>query len=511
MAVQIRSKRKKNFKSKEAMQFEDQATPSLTLEAEKPEYEPSLNVRRSSRKPKLKKISDDVEEDIPLDIKIKQEPLDEDELTPTVYMSETPVFYTGPGEDAASFVDPNPGTGARRETRKSFQSYLETLGYNRDFSKIPEQSEPRRRRGKGKRDQINFKTESEETFSQSWPLANKDSSLSQETSSKVRTSSRTPRPRKTFSLLEEDKHLPANRRDLDTTHVHLDIQKQGTKKGKEKISALAGETGKDPECRRSTPNLVAQPTSTPLGKNDVDEADVMSDGMDGTPTRTSGRIRIPKRQFSLLEDESQSDTKREKLISPEHNDSSDAKKKKQKESITSSEIPVTTQSSAVVKRPNTKKGKKKKEQSGDTLDSGPGKVTKIIEDINIKREVDTTESSQSETEKKTVVKKGRERIEKIVESLFLAKQSDLVPTQEEVPKAKTSSQKKGVKRKRESTGNEGAKKNVKGSVAKKVKKNTEKEHIVLKLHIPHGNDKDKTKDEKHHHKHHHKHKKAKER
>ena len=515
MAVQIRSKRKKSFKSKEAMQFDDPATPTLSLTVEKPEYESSLNVRRSSRKPKPKKLNEDFEEDIPLDVKIKQEPLDEDELTPTVYMSETPVFYTEPSENATSFA--NSGAAVRRETRKSFQSYLETLGYNRDFSKIPEQelqSEPQQRSRKGKREQINLKTESEENFSQLWPLQNKESS-SQETynsSSKVRASSRTPRPRKTFTLLEEEVNLPANRSGLDSvasTDVQLDTQKQGTRKGKART--LASKKGKTPEHHQTTPTSIAQPTSTPLGKNDVDEPDVMSDETDGTPTRTSGRVRVPKRQFSLLEDESQSDTKREKLTSPEHITSSDVKKQKQKENITSSESPVIPKSSLVVKRSNNKKGKK----SGNTVDSCRGKVTKIIEDINIKREVDTTESSQSETEKKTVVKKGRERIEKIVESLFLAKQSDLVPTQEEIPKGKTSSQKKGVKRKRESSGNEKTKQNGKGTAAKKVKKNidTEKEHIVLKLHIPHGKDKDKTKDEKHHkhHHHHHKHKKAKER
>ncbi len=514
MAVQIRSKRKKNFKSSEGMQFDDPATPTLSREVEKTEYESSLNVRRSSRKPKPKKLSDDFEEDIPLNIKIKQEPLDEDELTPTVYMSETPVFDTGLVDDTTSFV--SPGAGVRRETRKSFQSYLEKLGYNTDFSKISEQeqqsqSEHRQRPGKGKRDQIDLKTEPEENFTQSWPLPNEKSSLSEQidTLSKVRASSRTPRPKKTFGLLEEEIDMPVSRSGLgsvDPTNIHLDIEKQGTKKAKARMSAPASENVKTSECRRSTSTSKAQPKSTPLGKNEVDVPDGISDEMDATPTRTSGRVRVPKRQFSLLEDESQSDAKREKLMLPEHITSSEVKKGKQKESLTPSENRVTVEPSVVGKRSNVKKIKKKKEQCGNSLDSCPGKVKKIIEDINIKREVDETESSQSETEKKTVVKKGRERIEKIVESLLLAKQSDLVPTQEKIPEEKASSQKKGVKRKRESTNNEGTKKKETG--AKKAKKNTEKEHIVLKLQIPHG--KDKTKDEKHHHKHHHKHKKAKE-
>lgn len=521
MAVQIRSKRKKNFRSSEAMQFDDPATPTLSREVEKPDDESSLNVRRSSRKPKPKKLTDDFEEDIPLDIKIKQEPLDEDELTPTVYMSEAPVFDTEHVDGTTSFVI-NPGARLRRETRKSFQNYLETLGYNRDFSKISEQeqdSEPQQRSGKssGKRvSQVNLKTESEDNFTQSWPLPNETYSLSEQTdaSSKVRSSSRTPRPKKIFSLLEEEINMSASRSGLDSvdpTDVHLDIQKQATKKDKSRKYTSGSEKVRISVRCRSTPTSNTQPTSTPLGKNEVDEPNVMSDEMDGTPTRTSGRVRVPKRQFSLLEDEAQSDAKREKLMSPEHIASSEVKKGKRTDSIIPSEDQVTAQSSVVVKRSNGKKGKKKKEQKGNTLDSCPGKVMKIIEDINIKREVDTTESSQSETEKKTVVKKGRERIENIVKSLLLAKQSDLVSTQEEIPEEQTSSQKKGVKRKRESTGNEGTKKNGKGMETKKVKKNPENEHIVLKLHISHGKDKDKTKDEKHHHKHHHhKHKKTKE-
>ena len=531
MAVQIRSKRKKNFKSNEGMQLDDAMTPTLIHGVEKPIDELSLNVRRSSRRPKPKKISDDFEEDIPLNIKIKQEPLDEDEITPTVYMSETPVFDTGPVMDARSFVDTSPGV--RRETRKSFQTYLETLGYNRDFSKITEQeqqTEPWQRFEKlsGKKGRANLKTQLHDSVdTQSWPIPSDESSFTEQTnaSSKIRASSRTPRPKKTFSLLEEGvKHTNTAEHEIghgnpDTTDVQLESQKRV--KDRKPVSSI--EKPKTSDHRRHKQSLLAQPSSTPLGTNEVGEPRNMSDEIDGTPTRTSGRVRVPKRQFSLLEDESNIDTKREKLASPEPVSNSDVKKGKLKQSITPSDIQVkeSERSSMVVKRSNLRKGMKNKKLGSNNRDSCPRKVKKIIEDINIKREVDAAESSQSETEKKTVVKKGRERIEKIVESLLLAKQSDLGSTQEQKPQAsqehkpeeKKSNPKKGVKRKRESTDNEGAKKNEKGSVAKKAKKNTEKEHIVLKLHIPHGKNKEKTKDQKYHnkhHHHHHKHRKTKE-
>ena len=502
MAVQIRSKRKKNFKSNEALKIDDTATPSLRRAVEKPDEEAILNVRRSSRKPKPKKLNEDFEETIPLDLKIKQEPLDEDEMTPTVFMSETPVFDTGLVENKASFV--NPTGNARRETRKSFQNYLETLGYNSDFSKISEQeqlSEALQRSGKssGKKGRVNLKTESEGQSVQSWTLPHEESPLleGKVTPFKVRASSRTPRPKKIFSLLEEETNMVESTSGIGS--VDSNVQKKTTKKSNERKLLSGCDKAKD------IPSLKLQPTSAPLGKNEIDEH--VSDEMDSTPTRVSGRIRVPKRQFSLLEDEAESRTKREKVMSPEHDRSPEIRKEKQKCNITPGEGQVADVSPLAIKRSSARKGKKTKEQ---TADSCPGKVKKIIHDINIKREVDKTESSQSETEKKTVVKKGRERIEKIVESLLLAKQSDLVPAPEAVPEEK--SQKKGVKRKRESVGNEGAKK---GKVigAKKIKKNDEKEHIVLKLHIPHGKEKDKSKkDEKHHHKHHHhKHKKTKER
>lgn len=516
MAVQIRSKRKKNFKSNEAMQFDDPATPSLSRAVEKPDDESCLNIRRSSRKPKPKKLSEDFEEPIPLDLKIKQEPLDEDEMTPTVYMSETPVFDTGIVENTASFV--SPAGGARRETRKSFQSYLETLGYNSDFSKISEQeqlSESLQRSGKssGKKCRVNLKTESEGHFAQPWALPNEESSLLEQktTSSKVRASARTPRLKKTFSLLEEELNMAESTSGISNVDAfELNVQKKNTKKVKERKSLCGGDNAMTSEQYKNRPTSKPQPTLAPLGKNETDEP--ASDEMDSTPTRMSGRVRVPKRQFSLLEDESQSHTKREKVMSPEHDPSSEIVKAKQKHSVTPGEGQVADASPLVVKRSSVRRGKKKKEQAENSVDSCPGKVKKIIDDINIKREVDITESRQSETVKKTVAKKGRERIEKIVESLLLAKQSDLVSTPEPVPEEKSTSQKKGVKRKRESTDNEGTKKG-KGTGAKKMKKNNEKGHIVLKLHIPHGKDKDKTKkDEKHHHKHHHhKHKKAKER
>ena len=515
MAVQIRSKRKKNFKSNEAMQFDDPATPSLSRADEKPDDESSLNIRRSSRKPKPKKLSEDFEETIPLDLKIKQEPLDEDEMTPTVYMSETPVFDTGIVENTASFV--SPAGGARRETRKSFQSYLETLGYNSDFSKISEQerlAESLQRSGKssGKKCQMNLKTESEGHIAQPWALPREESSLLEQktTSSTVRASSRTPRPKKTFSLLEEKMNMAESTSGIGCVDpFELTVQKKDTKKVKERKSLSGGDKAMTSEQYKNRPTSKPQPILPPVGKDEMLEP--ASDEMDSTPTRMSGRVRVPKRQFSLLEDESQSRTKREKVMSPDNVPFSEIIKAKQKHSVTPSEGQVTDASPLVVKRASVRRGKKKKEQVENTVDSCPGKVKKIIEDINIKREVDIAESSQSETEKKTVVKKGRDRIEKIVESLLLAKQSDLVTTAEPLPEEKTTDQKKGVKRKRENTGNEGAKKG-KGIGAKKMKKNNEKEHIVLKLHIPHGKDKDRTKkDEKHHHKHHHKHKKAKER
>ncbi|XP_028404444.1 HMG box-containing protein 4-like isoform X2 [Dendronephthya gigantea] len=515
MAVQIRSKRKKNFKSNEGMQFEQ--TASLSREVKKDEQS-SLNVRRSSRKPKPKKLSDDFEEDMVLGINIKQEPLDEDESTPTVYMTETPVFDTGPDPEEASFVSTLGNTGVRRETRKSFQNYLETLGYNRDFSKISAEEQQhlewQARKNSGRKNRVNVKSESRENIDQSKPQANKELSDSpSNASSIIQASSRTTRPKKTFGLSSKQiVSTPPSRSGFsnELKDVGADDSAGSAKRGKTKVSG--NERSKSAEQRRSRTRAKEQSTSTPLSTNEVEVSDVMSDEIDGTPTRTSGRIRIPKRQFSLLEDESQSDAKRQK-ITPDHIPVEE-KKRKQKESITPKDDQTAkAKPSLVVKRSNVKKGKKKHEPNKKMSDSCPGKVKKIIEDINIKREVDTSKSSQSETEKKTVVKKGRERIEKIVETLLLAKQSDLATSSKEKhPEEKIPSQKKGVKRKREST--EGTKKNNgKKDGLKKAKKNTEEEHIVLKLHIPHEKDKDKTKKgaEKLHHKHHHhhKHKKSK--
>ena len=514
MAVQIRSKRKKNFKSNEGMQFEQPTNLSRAVEKDE---QSSLSVRRSSRKPKPKKLCDDFEEDM-VGINIKQEPLDDDELTPTVYMTETPVFDSGPDRDEASFVDtPSGHAGVRRETRKSFQNYLETLGYNRDFSKISAEEQQhfewQARKNSGRKNRVNMKIESRENIDQSRPKVNKELSEQINASSKIHGSSRTTRPKKTFGLpSKQTVSAPGTRSGLDNElkDVGADACTTSTKKGKIRIWVPGNEKTKNMEQRQSRTRPKEQSTSTPLSTNEVEVSDVVSEETDGTPTRTSGRIRVPKRQFSLLEDELKCDAKRQK-ITPD-NIPSEEKKGKQKESILLNDDQAKDKSLLVVKRSNVKKGKKKHEPNKKISDSCPGKVKKIIEDINIKREVDTSKSSQSETEKKTVVKKGRERIEKIVETLLLAKQSDLASSKEKHPKEKMPSQKKSVKRKREST--EGTKKNDgKKDEIKKAKKNTEKEHIVLKLHIPHEKDKDNTKNatEKHHHKHHHhhKHKKSK--
>ena len=507
MAVQIRSKRKKNFKSNEGMQFDAPTTPASSGRRVDKGYESNLNVRRSSRKPKPKKIDNDFEDDVPTEIKIKQEPVDEDEdnNTPTVYMTETPVFDIFPDNATASFVSP-PSAGVRRETRKSFQSYLETLGYNSDFSKISAQEQQaetwkKSRKSPGRKPSSSVKTEPDENFT--LLSSNDQTSGKTNTVPKVRASSRTPKPRKTFSLLEEGEtsEQPSSIIGLgsvEPTDMHLDAQSKSSRKIELRKSASGSEKVK-------TSTMQPKPSSA-LGKNEVDQPDVMSDETDGTPTRTSRRVRVPKRQFSLLEDEMQSDVKRQKVMSPEHITSPEVKKGKQKENTiiaTPSENKVAAQSLIVVKRSNVKQKqrKKKKEQNGNTLDPCPRKVKKIIEDIHIKREVDTTQSSQLETEKKTVAKKGRERIEKIVQSLKLAKQSDEVSTQQD---DKTPTHQQGVKRKRES--NEETKKSGKG--VKKAKTEPEKDHIVLKLSIPHGKNKGKAKhvEKHHHHKHHHHHK-----
>lgn len=496
MAVQIRSKRKKNFKSNATMQLDDLANPSR-WQSQGNKNESSFNIRRSSRAPKPKKLDDDFEKDIPVDIKIKQEPLDEEELPPTVYMSETPMFDTGPVE--ATF--PSSKQGVRRETRKSFQSYLETLGYNTDFSKISEeeaQHDAWQKSGKGQRRHTKLRTEADGKFPHPCPPPNEKSNLT-DAPSNVRASSRTPKPRKRFNVLEKESNNLANQSipDINQTGIDSKTKKQVKRKSK----------GKDPSpkeniqtSRHNQNTSKVLPTSTPLHKNEVNKATVMSPEMDGTPTRMSGRVRVPKRQFTLLEDETQR-AKKAKLMSPEHVASFDDKKGRRRESNDDQDMPKTS---------HIKKEKQNKDQCEKKVDACPGKVKKIIQDINIKREVDLTKNSQSETEKKTVVKKGRERIEKIVESLLLAKQSDVGSSSD---KGQLPGQKKGVKRKRDCTSNEPSKKKLNVTGKKKMTKSSEKEHIVLKLQIPHvkEKDKEKAKGEKHQHKHHHhKHKKAKE-
>lgn len=489
MAAHIRSKRKKNFTANETPQINERVTPSPNANIGFADEKTSgLNIRRSSRKPKPKKLHDEFEpggisrHKTTKGMNVKEEPPeDDDELPPTVFTTETPVFETKQCEEATPFVP----AGLRRETRKSFQSYLEKLGYNTDFSKINEHkeliAEKRRRSKNSSNDRVKISTDDDKLQSQS--VSTKDLLFPEEdkTTTNVRTSSRPSKPRKTFDLLYKKDTKSSG----DTTaDVNIESTSRNSKKNKLKTN-LPSNTKNNLQK-----NSMSEKQSIVLPSKDSEK---LSDENGLVTKRVSGRVRVPKRKFSLLEDKSQVESKQQKVGSAV----SELKEHKSKENVDST-VDNKNRSSIFAEQSNAKKAKKIIDSSDKMpFNSCPRKVKKIIDDINIKRKVDTPKSV-NESEKKTGCKKGRERIEKIVESLLLAKQTDSESTQDDT--AVVDKPKGTKKRKRESSQEE----KIKEGGGKKLKTDKE-DHIVVKLHIPQG------KNQSHkHHKHHHKHKKNKE-
>ena len=508
MSTQVRDRRKKTFKMKEGREVEQSST-GTDGNVGKQEETPTLNIRRSSRKPKPRKYDDDDDDDYVSTGQETTEKASESGDVDASIKSDEPEMAESSGI--------LPGSGVKRETRKTYQNYLETLGYHTDFSKISS-PEPVKQSVKGKvgSEQSNIakhsKSEEKIITKQLFPT-----NLISDPSTRIRTSSRTPKPKKTFALLEDDS--TTHTKDSDSVmSPETGIKSPKIGKGKTASSENFSQSEKPFKGRtRATSSVVHDSSSTmPLSKQDVDQAEVLFDPEDSGQLRTSARVRVPKRKFSLIEALPSIETKRQKLMSPEY--SADVEvcgdKELQDKVEESNNENLQTQSSLVIKRSGRKKQKRnirKGDPIGSCMPTDKEKVEHLSKKID-KSHIDL------ETEKKSESRRVKQRMEKepIVPKLKISKDSAVVKDSKKTKKNKdkededqTYNSRKHLKRKR---GNSDLEKSASEKEEKEVK-NDGKEHIVLKLTIPHGSpktDENEKGHEKHHkHHHHHKHKKEK--
>lgn len=516
MSVENRYRRKKTFKSNERSELVEASNAAACKQDEVT----TLNVRRSSRKPKPKRH--DNEGNVSTGPEETEKPSGEGG-------ADAKMTFAGV-ESGEIFL----GTGIRRETRKTYQNYLEKLGYNTDFSKISPADSPThpiKAKAGSSRKTINkqSKTEEKAATKRSRDSQNEKSLSVEEKTvmTKIRASARTPKPRRTFALLEDD--ATAHSKDTsDTckpgrivqnafdfpdlsseTEVKLPrvvkTQKSSSDKRNQEQRLLKGQK----QMASARQEVL---TTAPLSKHDIDEAEVLSDADDSSHPRTSTRIRIPKRKFSLIEEVPPTEMKKQKIMSPEH--CGDIEVCKDNKVLEPNNTSMQSPSSLVVKRSDTRKQRANR-RKGNLNESrlSPSKE----KDKHIGKKMEVSNNSHSEIENKPGSGRSKQKIvkEPIIKKLKVLKETPVVGKSKKIKKNKdiknedVSSQKNTVRKE----DNDNLKKGKMQNEGKETK-NDSKEHIVLKLTIPHGSprseEKEKMHDKQHHkHHHHHRHKKEK--
>lgn len=397
MSTQVRDRRKKTFKMKEGREIEQSSTGTDGNKAGKQEETSTLNIRRSSRKPKPRKH-------------------DDDDYVSTGQETTEKASESGDVDALMKFDQPElaESSGVKRETRKTYQSYLETLGYHTDFSKIsspePVKQSTKSKVGSGQSSTVKQSNSEEKTITkQLFPtdLISEKTILAKENSpsTRIRTSSRTPKPKKTFALLEDDSTTHTKDGD-DIVPPHVEVMNPETgikspKIGKEKTASsenLSQSQKPFKGRRRATSSMVHDSSSTstmPLSKQDVDQEEF--DAEDSGHLRTSARVRIPKRKFSLIEELPSIETKRQKLMSSEHGADVEVcgDKELQDKLEESNDRNLQTQSSLVIKRSGGRK-QKRNSRKGDPRESSVRTDKEKVEHLSKKMD---KSHINSETEK----------------------------------------------------------------------------------------------------------------